>query len=77
MIRTKSTNTAFHCVLTNDKLKLDSDAPIFKGGPGNGFRPHELLEAALASCIRINAASRQSGYVVQPLFYFDLGLKEY
>ena len=32
---------------------MDSDAPIFKGGLGNGFRPHELLEAALASCISI------------------------
>jgi putative redox protein len=53
MIKTKNTDTDFHCVLTNDVLNLDSDAPLFKGGIGNGFRPHELLEAALASCISI------------------------
>jgi len=53
MIKTKSTNTDFHCDLTNDRLQLNSDAPIFKGGLGNGFRPHELLEGALASCISI------------------------
>lgn len=53
MIKTKNTDTDFHCILTNDKLTLDSDAPVFKGGLGNGFRPHELLEAALASCISI------------------------
>ena len=53
MIKTKNTNTDFHCVITNDRFSLDSDATIFKGGLGNGFRPHELLEAALASCISI------------------------
>ncbi len=53
MIKTRSIGTDFYCILTNDKLTMDSDAPIFKGGLGNGFRPHELLEAALASCINI------------------------
>jgi putative redox protein len=53
MIKTRSIDTDFHCIITNDKLTMDSDAPIFKGGMGNGFRPHELLEAALASCISI------------------------
>ncbi len=54
MIRTTSTDKDFHCVLTNDKLTVDIDAPIFKGGLGNGFRPHELLEGALASCMNIS-----------------------
>jgi putative redox protein len=40
--------------LTNDRIKVDSDAPEFKGGQYNGFRPHELLESALASCINIS-----------------------
>jgi hypothetical protein len=35
MIKTRSTCTDFHCILTNDKLTMDSDAPIFKGGLGN------------------------------------------
>jgi putative redox protein len=53
MIETKSTEKDFHNILTNGTIKFDSDAPTFKGGLGNGFRPHELLEAALASCISI------------------------
>ncbi len=53
MIETKSTNKDFHCFLTNGRLTFDSDAPIFKGGLGNGLRPHELLEAALALCINL------------------------
>ena len=28
-----------------------ADAPAEKGGAGSGFRPHELLEAALATCV--------------------------
>ena len=28
-----------------------ADTPADKGGQGDGFRPHELLEAALASCV--------------------------
>lgn len=53
MIKTKSTSADFHCIVTNDKANYDSDAPTTKGGLGNGLRPHELLEAALASCINI------------------------
>jgi putative redox protein len=53
MIETKSTNQDFHCIVTNGKIAVDSDAPPSKGGLSNGFRPHELLEAALATCINI------------------------
>jgi putative redox protein len=53
MIETKSTFDDFHCYLSNGTIDFDADAPILKGGLGNGFRPHELLEAALASCINI------------------------
>lgn len=38
------------------------DVPADKGGGGAGFRPHELLEAALATCVamtvRMAAAAR-------------------
>jgi putative redox protein len=54
MIKSTSTETNYHCILSNDKMTLESDAPVFKGGLGNGFRPHELLEGALASCINIS-----------------------
>ena len=53
MIETKSTNQDYHCLVTNGKIKVDSDAPPSKGGLSNGLRPHELLEAALATCINI------------------------
>jgi putative redox protein len=32
-----------------------ADVPIEKGGGGNGFGPHELLEAALATCLTMTA----------------------
>jgi len=54
MIKSISSEIAYHCTLSNGKMKLESDAPVFKGGLGNGFRPHELLEAALTSCINIS-----------------------
>lgn len=54
MIKTQSASKDFHCTLTNGKLTIDSDVPPFKGGLGNGLRPHELLESALASCINIS-----------------------
>jgi putative redox protein len=53
MIKTTSTNTDFRCLISNGPITFDSDAPVTKGGSGNGFRPHELLEASLASCINI------------------------
>ena len=53
MIETKSTNQDYHCLVTNGKFTYDSDAPPSKGGLSNGLRPHELLEAALATCINI------------------------
>lgn len=54
MIKSTSTEQDFHCELTNNRMTIDSDAPEFKGGQYNGFRPHELLESALASCINIS-----------------------
>jgi putative redox protein len=35
-----------------------ADAPIDKGGGGVGFDPHELLEAAVATCINIFVRKR-------------------
>jgi putative redox protein len=54
MVKTTNTRNDFHCILTNGNVSVDCDAPVFKGGLGNGFRPHELLEAALATCINIS-----------------------
>jgi putative redox protein len=54
MVKTTNTQHDFHCILSNGNISVDCDAPVFKGGQGNGFRPHELLEAALATCINIS-----------------------
>jgi putative redox protein len=35
----------------NGRLTGQGDMPADKGGDGDGFRPHELLEAALATCM--------------------------
>jgi putative redox protein len=33
--------------------RVFADVALKKGGQGNGFRPHDLLEAAFASCLQI------------------------
>jgi putative redox protein len=38
---------------TNGSHTGFADVPLDKGGNGNGFGPHELLEAALATCMTI------------------------
>jgi putative redox protein len=52
MIQGANAQGATRTVLRNDAMSLLSDTspPV---GAGAGFRPHELLEAALASCIGI------------------------
>jgi len=54
MVKTTNTQHDFHCSLTNGNITVDCDAPVLKGGLGNGFRPHELLEAALATCMNMS-----------------------
>jgi len=51
MIRTKSESTAYRCEFTNGNEVSYSDATAIKDGSQAGFRPHELLEAALANCL--------------------------
>lgn len=53
MVTCKSENQNYKCVLNNNKMKIYSDAPPEKGGKYEGFRPHELLESAFASCLNI------------------------
>ena len=43
----------FDTWFTNGKHEGHCDAPLEKGGGDAGFGPHELLEAALASCLNI------------------------
>ncbi|HEY2908979.1 MAG TPA: OsmC family protein [Gemmataceae bacterium] len=51
MIQATSLATPFQTSFTNGSHEAVADIPIEKGGAGSGFGPHELLEAALATCI--------------------------
>lgn len=53
MIQGTSTGQRYQVALSNGTQLLLSDATAGKGGAGAGFRPHELLEAALAACINM------------------------
>lgn len=54
MIKCVSTETNFATRFTNGRHQASSDVPPEKGGSDAGFRPHELLEAALAACMNIS-----------------------
>src|SRR5581483_8990640 len=43
----------FQATFTNGGSTASADVPKEKGGAGRGFGPHELLEAALATCLTI------------------------
>lgn len=38
---------------SNGSYESLADVPLEKGGDGKGFGPHELIEAALATCLTI------------------------
>lgn len=53
MILTSSRSVAYQTHFTNGEHSAVADTVSDKGGTGQGFRPHELLEAALASCMNM------------------------
>jgi putative redox protein len=55
MIRSFTDATRNHTSFANGTYGADADVPVEKGGAGNGFGPHELLEAAVATCMTITA----------------------
>lgn len=61
MIVCRSQDTPFQVAFSNGTFTAMCDATPDKGGAGEGFRPHELLEAALGSCtamiVRMYAAN--------------------
>jgi putative redox protein len=54
MIRADSQPTKYQIQFTNGEHVSVSDTTSDKGGSNLGFRPHELLEAALASCMNMS-----------------------
>jgi putative redox protein len=55
MIQTISQTTPFQVQFTNERHSALADTTQDKGGGDSGFRPHELLEAALATCMNMMA----------------------
>jgi putative redox protein len=51
MIEASSEQTRYRTRFSNGTASADSDTTPDKGGSGSGFRPHDLLEAALATCV--------------------------
>jgi putative redox protein len=54
MITCKSEQIQYQTTFSNGHLTSYADATEDKGGKGAGFRPHELLEAAFASCLNMH-----------------------
>lgn len=54
MIVTTSEPARYQSRYSNGTHSAFSDTTADKGGGGQGFRPHELLEAALASCMNMH-----------------------
>jgi len=54
MIKTILKKTDYQTQFTNGTNVCISDTTIDKGGSGAGFRPHELLEAAFATCMNMS-----------------------
>ena len=51
MITTESTPRPYVTMARNRHISIQLDAPVAKGGGGEGFGAHDLLEASVAVCI--------------------------
>ena len=51
MIQASNLAVPYQTGFTNGSYESTSDVSVEKGGAGKGFGPHELLEAALATCL--------------------------
>ena len=54
MIVCRSDEAKYNAVFTNGTHETCADTTADKGGGNAGFRPHDLLEAALASCLNMS-----------------------
>lgn len=53
MITTESTPLPYVTIARNGRVAIQLDAPAAKGGAGDGFGAHDLLEASIAVCINM------------------------
>jgi putative redox protein len=62
MIRSFSLDVPYQIALSNGSQSAVADLPREKGGEGKGFGPHELLEAALATCVTMTVRMYAAKY---------------
>ncbi|MDP1563643.1 MAG: OsmC family protein [Pirellulaceae bacterium] len=55
MIRVNNPAGSYRTNFSGQTSTGEADLPIAKGGDGQGFGPHELIEAGLATCMVITA----------------------
>jgi putative redox protein len=53
MIVCQDEKAAYRTQVSNGEFQTVADATVDHGGGGAGFRPHEFLEAALATCLNM------------------------
>lgn len=58
MIVSESQHEKYQTLFTNEMYSAYADTTKEKGGCEQGFRPHELLEAALACCMNMSLRMR-------------------
>lgn len=53
MVTTESASRPYVTIARNGRIAIQLDAPVAKGGGGEGFGSHDLLEASVAVCINM------------------------
>ncbi len=53
MVKSTSAQSRYRTLFTNGLCEAYADTTEDKGGGGSGFRPHDLLEAALSTCLNM------------------------
>ncbi len=75
MIKTNSEESPYKIRFTNGRDVGFADTTKGKGGNDNGFRPHELLEAALATCMNMTLRMHAESLSIPPTeFSITVGL---
>jgi trans-aconitate 2-methyltransferase len=67
MVRTTSAAARYETIVTNGRVQTTADTMKGSAGSSDGFRPHELLEAAVAACMNIGARQKADDMGVGPV----------
>ena len=65
MIISSSESTPYLTSFSNGKQTATADTTADKGGREIGFRPHELLEAALATCMNMQLRMYAANHAIK------------